>query len=81
MNLEAEIISNYEKIKHQIQENVWFVDIQEAKRSNFEQFYLSMIKDNYGDPHFEIRKYLFKQELATLADNDKFEELTTKFSE
>ena len=30
------------------------------RRSRFEEFYLSMIKDNYGDPHFEIKNYLFK---------------------
>ena len=45
---------------------------QEVRRSRFEEFYLSMIKDNYGDPHFEVKNYLFKDEINILTDQDIF---------
>lgn len=35
-----------------------------------------MVKDNYGDPHFEIKNYLFKEEIKILTDQDIFEDIT-----
>ena len=31
-----------------------------------------MIKDNYGDPHFQVKDYLFKEEIKILTDHDIF---------
>jgi hypothetical protein len=45
---------------------------KEIRRSRFEEFYMSMIKDNYGDPHFEVKNYLFKDEINILTDQDIF---------
>lgn len=50
--------------------------IQEARKSKFKEFYLSMVKDNYGDPHFQVKNYLFKEEIKILTDQDIFEDLT-----
>lgn len=55
--------------------------MQEARRNKFEQFYLSMIKDNYGDPFFEVKNYLFREELHTLSDQDIFQGITSKLAE
>jgi hypothetical protein len=54
--------------------------MQEARRSRFEEFYLSMVRDNYGDPTFQVRNYLFREEIQTLTDQDIFQELTRTFS-
>lgn len=35
-----------------------------------------MIKDNYGDPHFQVKNYLFKEEIKILTDQDIFEDIT-----
>lgn len=35
-----------------------------------------MVKDNYGDPHFQVKNYLFKEEIKILTDQDIFEDLT-----
>jgi hypothetical protein len=35
-----------------------------------------MIRDNYGDPKFEVRNYLFKEEVQTLTDQDIFQDLS-----
>lgn len=35
-----------------------------------------MIKDNYGDPHFEVKNYLYKEEIKILTDQDIFDQLT-----
>jgi hypothetical protein len=50
--------------------------MQESRRSRFEEFYLSMIRDNYGDPTFQVRNYLFKEEVQTLTDQDIFQDLS-----
>ena len=49
--------------------------IQEARRNKFEEFYLSMIKDNYGDPAFEIRNYIYRDEIPTLTEQDVFKDI------
>lgn len=49
--------------------------MKEARRSKFEDFYLSMIKDNYGDPKFQVKNYLFKEEIQILTDQDIFEDI------
>lgn len=35
-----------------------------------------MVKDNYGDPRFEVKNYLFKEEIQILTDQDIFQDLT-----
>jgi len=35
-----------------------------------------MIKDNYGDPRFEIKNYLFKEEIPNFTQQDIFTSLT-----
>lgn len=74
--LEEDIIITYENIKTQIQENVSMSIYKESKRSRFEEFYLSMVKDNYGDPHFQVKDYLFKEEINILTDQDIFQGLS-----
>lgn len=39
-----------------------------------------MIKDNYGDPRFEVKNYLFKEEIQILTDQDIFQDLTRNLS-
>lgn len=39
-----------------------------------------MIKDNYGDPKFEVHNYLFKEEVQTLTDQDIFQDLAQDLS-
>lgn len=39
-----------------------------------------MIKDNYGDPRFEVKNYLFKEEIQILTDQDIFQDLTKNLS-
>lgn len=34
-----------------------------------------MVKENYGDPHFQVKNYLFKEEIKILTDQDIFENL------
>ena len=34
-----------------------------------------MIKDNYGDPHFQVKNYLYKEEIKILTDQDIFDNL------
>jgi hypothetical protein len=53
-----------------------FESTQEARKSKFEEFYLSMIKDNYGDPYFQVKNYLYKEEIKILTDQDIFDDLT-----
>ncbi len=35
-----------------------------------------MIKDNYGDPYFQVKNYLYKEEIKILTDQDIFDDLT-----
>ncbi len=35
-----------------------------------------MVRDNYGDPNFQVRNYLFREEIQTLTDQDIFQDLT-----
>jgi hypothetical protein len=35
-----------------------------------------MIKDNYGDPKFEIKNYLYREEVQNLTEKDIFQDLT-----
>ncbi len=40
-----------------------------------------MIKDNYGDPHFQVKNYLFKEEIQILTDQDIFQDLTNRVTQ
>jgi len=35
-----------------------------------------MIKDNYGDPKFEVRNYLYREDVQNLTEKDIFQDLT-----
>ena len=35
-----------------------------------------MIKDNYGDPHFQVRNYLHKEEINIFTDKNIFDDLS-----
>jgi hypothetical protein len=39
-----------------------------------------MVRDNYGDPTFQVRNYLFREEIQTLTDQDIFQDLTRNLS-
>lgn len=34
-----------------------------------------MIKDNYGDPHFQVRNYLHKEEINIFTEKNIFDDL------
>ena len=34
-----------------------------------------MIKDNYGDPHFQVKNYLHKEEINIFTDQNIFDNL------
>lgn len=35
-----------------------------------------MIRENYGDPSFEVKNYLYREDIPTLTDQDVFKEVT-----
>jgi hypothetical protein len=35
-----------------------------------------MVKDNYGDPQFQVKNYLYKEEIKILTNQDIFDSLT-----
>jgi hypothetical protein len=39
-----------------------------------------MIRDNYGDPTFQVRNYLFREEIQTLTEQDIFQDLARNVS-